>query len=740
MKHFFYEFQKTWGRRSFLLALAGVLVINIFFLWYGSIPKEGEPESKSYQALVRDLSAMQEEEKLTYLQEKKEVLEGIEFVQEILNYENWEDQKRAEIFRETALAAQPGVFEEYFSLYQSGEYLCYTGTLEQEQNLIEEVWQEAQTVFSYEEYLNQIQENQNVLSGISIFQAEEEEEDFTSRNVKKSGEDYKKLTDIEISFIPERGIRSVLENSLSDLLLILLIFLLVGMTVYEEKTKQLFFVTRATKRGHLNAIAARLAMLFFSCMLLSVIIYGSNFLYFERTLGIGNWGRSIQSVACYRESTLHLSVGEFLLLGVFTKAIIGFGIGILVLLFFMEAKHAAVPYLTGIAVLGISFLLFWLIPAVSKWNWLKYMNAAGLLRVESLYGGYTNLNFMGYPLSRLAASWCFLGIWILFGIFLNFLFFCRGRNLMMKKGKGLPKLPFLEHNSLFLHENYKILIMNKAGIILFLFVILLGYQNLSREYRITPSENYYRSMMQQLEGNLTEEKETMIQEEQKRYEKAFAELDRIDEMINSGEISREAGESMKMPYYNEVAYYSTFCRVEKQYNHVRETQGQFIYDTGYEYLLGYRDNHFHVLILLLVMGLLFAFSNVYTMERQKETWGILSATEKGRKKISRCKMLVCVVWTIGFSMVNLLSYVYSILKVYPLSMLSSGMNHLPVYYEMTLSVPIWMWLGMLVVLQAVGLSAVTCLILWFSGRVRTQLQALFLGACILLLPLWIFLP
>lgn len=304
----------------------------------------------------------------------------------------------------------------------------------------------------------------------------------------------------------------------------------------------------------------------------------------------------------------------------------------------------------------------------------------------------------------------------------------------MKKGKGFH-LPYREHNSLILHENYKIFIMNKAGLILLVFLMLLVYQNLSREYQMTPSENYYHSLMQQLEGDLTEEKESLIQKEQERYEKAFAELDRIEQMIGNGELTKEAGDSLKIPYYNEVVYYSTFQRVEKQYHHVKEVQGQFVYDTTYEYLLGFRENHFRLQLILLIMGLLFAFSNVYTMERQRNLWGILAATAKGRKRISLCKILVCVVWTVVFSLGNLLSYVYSILKVYPLSELGSRITNLPVYYEMHLPVPIWLWLVFAVFLQALVLAAVTCVILWISGRVRTQLQALFLGACIFLLSL-----
>lgn len=310
----------------------------------------------------------------------------------------------------------------------------------------------------------------------------------------------------------------------------------------------------------------------------------------------------------------------------------------------------------------------------------------------------------------------------------------------MERAKGLKKLPCREACGLLGHESYKLLVMNRAGLILLLFLALLGYRNLSRGYRLTPSESYYRSMLLQLEGALTDEKEALIEGERQRYEEAFAKLEEIDEKIGSGELTEETGEAMKTPYYNEVAYYSTFLRVEQQYAHVKETQGVFVYDTGYSYLLGYRDNHFKEQLLLLLAGVLFAFCNAYPMERQNASWGMLIATARGKRSIAANKALLCAAWTLVFFAANLFFYVFAIAKVYPFSQPGARVSDLPVYYGTGLSVPIWLGLALLVFLSAAALVAAVQLLLWESARAKTQLQALFAGAVTLLLPVWIFFP
>src|SRR5699024_8858616 len=105
------------------------------------------------------------------------------------------------------------------------------------------------------------------------------------------------------------------------------------------------------------------------------------------------------------------------------------------------------------------------------------------------------------------------------GIVLSLFLFVRNSMEIKRVGFTLP-IPFKPHNNLFRYEVYKILITNRTIVVLLLFSFLLAGQNLSKEYHPSVQEDYYQTMMLELEGELTAEKENMIRTEEGRYEKA----------------------------------------------------------------------------------------------------------------------------------------------------------------------------------------------------------------------------
>ena len=64
---------------------------------------------------------------------------------------------------------QPKLFETYYDLYKSGNYLHFTNSFEKEQKFINEVYDEYTKVSNYDVYLKEIREKENALDGISVF-------------------------------------------------------------------------------------------------------------------------------------------------------------------------------------------------------------------------------------------------------------------------------------------------------------------------------------------------------------------------------------------------------------------------------------------------------------------------------------------------------------------------------------------------------------------------------------------
>lgn len=78
-------------------------------------------------------------------------------------------------------------------------------------------------------------------------------------------------------------------------------------------------------------------------------------------------------------------------------------------------------------------------------------------------------------------------------------------------------------------------------------------------------------------------KEALIISEQEKYDKAFSEIERIDNMTANGKISENAADGLKAELYAVTFFYLllSVCSINIR---ICENGGSFIYDTGYLYI------------------------------------------------------------------------------------------------------------------------------------------------------------
>lgn len=688
-----YELGKIWRKQSFLVLTGLLLLMNLFFVWYLSVPEEGEPPLSAYKVVCADLSKMNESEKLAYI---------------------------------TAL-------KERTDRYRGGADLKYTSDIYLEQKLLNELYTEIRSVSEYEGYLESIQKKKESLSGISVFSAAAQSA-FGSRNIEKSAEDHRGQTAEHIRWVPSKGYAVADQNSVSDILMLLSVFLFAGSLITEEKEKRLFYITRTTKKGVFSCMAAKLAAFAVHCLAISFLLEGMNYIYAGFSVGLGDMTASLQSAAPFMESSLSVSLLEYIVLGILTKAMVLFDLGAALVWISVISTKSFVPQLAGVLWLAANGLAYTLIPAYSTLNPIKYLSFFGRMNAKQLYGEYLNLNFAEYPVSRLTCALLLTGLFCILGITTAVLLFSRGKSLEIHKVYHRSLLPFRPHCSLLVHEGYKILFMGKAVVILLLFAVLIGYTDLGKSYSPSVGEQYYWDIMRILEGEMTEEKEAFILAEQARYDEAFAQMKRIDDQVLSGELEEAAGRDLKTKWAGEVSFYPSFQRVLGQYEHIRKNGGVFIYDTGYRYLFGMMDNSHLIDFLLLSVCLVFAFGNVMAMEAQNKSWHLLSVTEKGKKKILMFKMLVCTLCTVGMAVLPWLFHCIAVGSVYPLHQSVSAVTNLPMFYTFGIGIPIWAFLLSSCILQITAMMAVLGGVLLFSGQCKNYLQAVFLSLLVLVVP------
>lgn len=255
-----YELFKIWSKRSFRVFTCVLLILNVFLLWYLNLPSENEPPLSAYKAVCEDVSKMNEREKLSYITEHREMINGVAKIEEILQLRNMGGEMGETLAKQAENELRPEEYTKYQELYERGAYLIYTDSLYREKTLIDGLYEEIQTVANYDEYLRSVKENKDALSGISIF-ANADTDSFGTRNIEKSAADHAGLSDEGIRWFPSKGMTIAGGNTVTELFLLLSVLLFVGSLITEEKEKGLLHITRATKKGIAPAITAKLSAL-----------------------------------------------------------------------------------------------------------------------------------------------------------------------------------------------------------------------------------------------------------------------------------------------------------------------------------------------------------------------------------------------------------------------------------------------------------------------------------------------
>ena len=751
-----FELEKIWGNRRFQLSCLLLVLLELFLLWYTALPDEGEAGLSAYKAFQRKIQGMSEQEKADFVTGLKETMDGIGLVQEVLTMRGMGNEM-GDAFAAQIMESAPGVFEAYYELYQSEEYLTYTDSFWQERGLIEELYEEWEKCAGYGEYLQSVQETGDTLEGIGIFSGKSggAEPSFSSRNVEKSARDYAGLTDEEIRWMPGRALTGAMENAWTDIFLLLSVFLAVGSLILEEKEKRLFYITRSTRYGMGKSIGAKLAALFLHCAGMAVILYGVNLLFFGVAVGYGDLGAALQSVAAYRESCLSVSIREFIWLSVLTKGLAAFGFGALLAALCIAAETVYLPFGAGILFCGISFSLYSAIPGASKWNLYKYLNLMGILKTEHYYGGYLNFNLFGYPVSQRILTWIVI-IFLAAGGMVGSVFFYLGGEKLALRDSRLPAVSFFRpHASLLRHECYKLMIVNRAALVLLAFGFLAGYREWGQNYYLSAQETYYQDMMLRLEGELTEEKEEWILSEHARYQDAFDQISQIEGMVSWGEISERAGEDLKAKYNAVTAFYPAFLRAWEQYQRLTENRisgsvgegtaadsagGNFVYDTGYLYLFGLKGEGTLIDLILLCCCVILAFGNAVSMEDRIDAWSLLGNTRTGKRKVLLHKAILCIVSAALLALVPFICRAVRIDRTYPFRGLSFRISDIPCYgllasAHLLQPLPVWGFTLLVALSQAAVLGLAAFTVFALSAWRKEPLGTYFLAALLLLVPL-----
>lgn len=588
---FKHEFMKVWKNKKFIAFFIVMFILNIGMLWYSTLENDYKPSLSSYRKLEDKLNGFNDNEKLDYV-------------------------------------------ESYYNGLTEESNFEFTDSYEKEKTLLKEVINELKIVCGYNEFLHKTQVEGENISDISIFNSSSGN-NYSNKNIEKTVKDYSELQGIEPNFQSGKWIEVATEFYITDILIILMVCLIIYISIFYEKEKNLHAVIRVSKYGKLHTAICKLMAFQLSCIIITVIFYGGNLVYSFVNLSIPNLSYTIQSIAIFSTTTLKISISIYLLIFLISKAIVFIIIGNIMLLIAIMSCYIFIPYISIGFIMVASYTMWKVIIPTSKYAIFKYLNLVGLLDINKVFGEYLNINILNAPIN-LYKLWLIFVIAFLALINIAIVIaYCRIKKISVRS-INFKRKKFSPHTSLFKHELYKILIMKKGILIIVLFIMATAYLYTNNSYYISGGELKYNQYMKKLEGKLTSEKEEFLYKEKEKFENAEKKVEEIDKSLRDKEITMMQANALKEEYNKILSNYNTFQKVWEKYEFIKKHEGsEFVYDSAYKMLFNYNDNIFKIAAILYFTVIIFVLSVVFPMEYSNSQYRILNTTLLGKKILKR---------------------------------------------------------------------------------------------------------
>lgn len=726
------ELFKIVSNGSFLLLFLLMLGVNAVLIGTSSMSDYYSKEE--YKQVQDDMQSLSGNEKISYIegQYKKlsvfmEIQEGTDTLDALT--EKWD------------LTSEQA--EAYLEQYQQGSYAKYTGDLLSEYFLFSDLFEEAKAIQDYPSYLDGIIQKANRSHNISIFNTQDK---FSSQNAQVTAEAFRPLLGTQPVYT-NSSINTAFHFSATDVILVMVLFFMITFLIVHEKENQQFILLKPTKNGRVTLVAAKLGTLFVLSLLATLILYLSNFLIIGIQCGFPDFSLPIQSIYGFDGCSFQITIWQFLIFYLLSKAALAFLIGLILFFFVLTTKSAAMIYLKTILLFAVSLSLYLFIPDHSVFQILKYINLIYFLRVAPIYQYYFNLNILSLPVNMFAVFLFVTAIAIVVFAAVNVSLFVSKDTV----SSTVTKMRFQKRErtkistSVFYHELYKILIMNKGLLVLVFLALFQCYSFFSSSVYVPSDEYYYQKYMSALEGPVNDQKLETIEKERLRFEELDKTLADANSQYEKNEINyhelQQIDTMIRAQSKGRLAFERVLQRLEYVTQHNQTAQGDeawMVYETGWEELTGkgiegYNSDMALAMVLTLVM--IAICSSVFSNEYSTGMISVIACYKNGRAKTAKTKIIICMFITVISFILVYLTQLLAVGRAYGLSSLDASISSIPSLSEFPVHLKIWQYLVLLYVVRLIMVMSLLFFIFALSIVIKNAMNTMITLSVLFIIPL-----
>jgi len=736
------ELKRIFFSRKYIGALVVLLILNAWFTWNGQKPEkelreyyeenyEGDykkDENEKYKALIKQYQTRDINESASELEAYIEAY--------------WE-----EVFEKREDAMEEGL-EEDSSLSEK----------DVEVSAISSVKEQAAYIAGFQGYLQGIDESAEKMREVSALGTEGS---FSRKNIDKTVKDYAPLKALTLKLDNERAVNAFAKCTLTGLFLMVQAVVTV-LVMLEERKKGLWQFVYSLPQGRGRLAFFRCIAMFLATAFAGILLEGENLIITGSVYGwFGELSRAVQSNPEFSGCVLTISMGTWLFLVIFTKIIVCAFTGMVFWAAVSSLKSHTAAFAVLAAIVAGEYYAYTEIGVQSSFNRLKYMNLFGFLDSGYALAHYQNLNFFGNP----------VGVHTLLLYIVPLLFFAvcllaviLGRQKPFSQRESLwariyEKLIFAakpyRHNSVFLHECYKVFIKQKCIVILLALGVICYLMTDVQEIYYDYPTTIYNSYISQIKGPVTEEKTAYLRSESALWqEKAEASREKTAQYEKLLEQSMEDGNTDYTELFFSNEEYEQELKKIRQYEQSQEivdgllglaerleslqeegANTGFANKIGYEMYFGAAGNHRSAgEVMIMLAFLIVSLSGIKSYEGSQNADKFIKSTKKGRAFLYRRKCAAALIVTLPVFLLPTLSGFYNISKTYGMDEFQIAAQSLDEFAEFPLKVSLGGLLLLVWILRFLMLGAVAMFIIFLSGRTKNMMVSVFVCVLLLLAP------
>ena len=533
--------------------------------------------------------------------------------------------------------------------------------------------------------------------------------------------------DALVGLKPEIGffdhISTFADWSITDL--ILLIFVLTaGILLFsEEKRSGIMLLLRPTANGRGILFAKKVLALSAFTLAVFMILYASDIIVLYGLFGAEGLPAPIQSVPGFMSCSIPFTVIGFLIFHLLGKLIWTAAIASLtVLICTIISNPAGVGAVSAVLFAGSYF------PGLSNNLWIRSLS---LIRLSDPAGRLRQclmLNLLGYPITENAAFFLISGLIILISVFSGGMVFAH-KDTAAKALSWSFSLPKGRYTNLLRHEAFKLLISQKALLLLLAFTaIQIGI--CSRTYTYISSYEYrFQEYSAVLSGFPSDEKDSYIRSEQERFEELHSQIDFYRSIAEDPALAGILTSELEAQLQDE----KPFTDAVEIYTSIRPGN-EYVHPTGYEKLFN-PDGKKRDLLSLLIMQLfmVLSLSGIFVIEKETgvvvlQTCLHAKAAVRGRKLLLAF-LSACAAVTVAF-----LPRILLITDKFGLPLFSAPAGSLSIFSELPQAVKIWHVFVLYWVIRLFIAAADALIILRISKKTEFLSATVLINSAILVLP------